>query len=92
MAIAEENNRELQRKLDEKAQELEAVFVFRENSQRLKADLEKEVAELKCQLMAKSIELQYKGERMEEMEKALDEFTQKSFNSERVIIRSTNFV
>ncbi|EFX81812.1 hypothetical protein DAPPUDRAFT_241952 [Daphnia pulex] len=76
LAIIEENNRELQRKFDEKAQELEAALVCRENSQRLKADL-------KCQLISKSIELQYKGERMEEMEKALDELTQKSLNAER---------
>ncbi|XP_046443565.1 myosin-11-like isoform X2 [Daphnia pulex] len=83
LAIIEENNRELQRKFDEKAQELEAALVCQENSQRLKADLDKEVADLKCQLISKSIELQYKGERMEEMEKALDELTQKSLNAER---------
>jgi predicted nucleic acid-binding Zn-ribbon protein len=92
LAIIEESNRELQRKFDEKAQELEAALVCQENSQRLKADLDKEVADLKCQLISKSIELQYKGERMEEMEKALDELTQKSLNAERVIIQRTDFL
>lgn len=85
MAILEESNRELQRKFDEQFQEVESFLVFRENSLRSKADLEREVAELKCQLMVKSVDIQYKGEQMEAMEKAIDDLTQKSENPERVI-------
>lgn len=85
LAILEESNRELQRKFDEQSQEVESFLVFRENSLRSKADLEREVAELKCQLMVKSVDIQYKGEQMEAMEKAIDDLTQKSENPERVI-------
>jgi hypothetical protein len=35
--------------------------------------------------MVKSVDIQYKGEQMEAMEKAIDDLTQKSENPERVI-------
>ena len=48
--------------LDEKVRSQEEIIAQEENSQRLRAELEKEIAELKNQLMAQSIELQYKVE------------------------------
>lgn len=84
LKICEEYNRELQLQLNEKAVELEATLAIQEDAQRLKRDADKEIAELKCQLMAKSIELQYKDKRMEELEKSIDELTLKPLNPNQV--------
>ncbi len=60
LTISEERNNQLQGMLDEKVHSKEEILALEEKSQRLKADMEREIAELKNQLMAKSIELQYK--------------------------------
>ena len=62
LAVSEERNRQLKDMLDEKVRSQEKIIAQEENSQRLRAELEKEIAELKNQLMAQSIELQYKVE------------------------------
>ena len=62
LAVSEERNRQLKDMLDEKVRSQEEIIAQEENSQRLRAELEKEIAELKNQLMAQSIELQYKVE------------------------------
>lgn len=84
LAASEENSRCLQAALDEKNRALEEKVGVEENFQRLKASLEKDVADLKCRLMEKSIELEYKEKRIEEIEKALNECTQSSKTSQQV--------
>ena len=62
LAVSKERNRQLKDMLDEKVRSQEEIHAQEENSQRLRDELEKEIAELKNQLMAQSIELQYKVE------------------------------
>ena len=59
LVVSEERNRQVKDLLDEKVRSQEKIIAQEANpSQQRRAELEKEIAELKNQLMAKSIELQ----------------------------------
>lgn len=90
LANSENKNHQLQEALQDKIRNLEEKVALEEHSQRIKADLDKEVADLKCQLTSKTIELQYREKRMEETERALNELTlRQSENSGQVPRRNS---
>lgn len=83
LTILNERNRDL----DKKTREAEEIFAGQENSQRLIADLEKQVADLKFQLSEKTIELQCKEKRIEETENSLKDLTLQSHSLDQVFIK-----
>jgi septal ring factor EnvC (AmiA/AmiB activator) len=81
LSILNEHNRDLERK----TREAESIFA----SQRLIADLEKQIAELKFQLSEKAIELQCKEKKIEETENALKDLSLHSHSDEQVFFLET---
>ncbi len=84
LSILNEHNRDLERK----TREAEYIFAGQETSQRLIADLEKQIAELRFQLSEKAIELQCKEKRIEDTENALNHLSLHSHSDEQVFLET----
>ena len=67
LTVSQERNQELELELKENLQRLETAHGQEEKLRQSNADLEKAVGELKCELMAKTVELQYKDKKLEEI-------------------------
>ncbi|KAI9551963.1 hypothetical protein GHT06_022300 [Daphnia sinensis] len=77
---------ERHREMEKKANGLQEIVVGHENSQRVIADLEKEIDELKCHLATKSTEIQSKEKKLEETESLLNELKLQSLNLDKLTI------